>query len=77
MYFVNEVLKKIHIVCFFVCEKIIKYKVWILVKVCLEVDKYGFDEVSNTWSGGLREVVAYGRLHGCPRKFVVAGRLCG
>ena len=32
---------------------------------------------SNTWSGGLREVVAYGRLHGCPRKFGAAGRLRG
>ena len=39
--------------------------------------KLGFDEVSNTWNGGLLEVVGTRRLHGCPRKFVVAGRLCG
>ena len=42
-----------------------------------EVRKLGFDELSNTWNGGRREVVAYGRLQGCPRKFVAAGRLCG
>ena len=39
--------------------------------------KLGFGELSNTWNGGLREVVEYGRLYGCPRKVVGAGRLCG